>query len=310
MSDEYTQELRTDSILYLTPTTFIIVLLLSVGVFVAHSEFLGQGVNAPFFLGNSLGSFLICYISWRLAHDGRQQASGAILVSLHLILLTVNLYYLWNPQSFIPYLYIYFIAISAAVLDSRASFYTWAASVVLMTAVPALRGEFTWTTVMPMGMAWFLGLTIAVSSYLGTLEWALALEWANNLRSTISQRRDELFATQEELKRANARQEFLYKQLNASVVVGQQITSILDLDKMLQEVTNLISQQFGFDYVGIFLLSEDGQTLRVWAESDQKTGGASGAAAQAARAATIDQICCWTRPIYPARPPAKGRWFC
>ena len=93
--------------------------------------------------------------------------------------------------------------------------------------------------------------------------------WANSLRATASQRRDELFATQQELQRVNARQEFLYKQLTTSVVVGQQITSILDLDKLLQEVTDLIRRQFGFDYVGLFLLSEDGRSLQVRAESGQ-----------------------------------------
>jgi hypothetical protein len=62
MSDEYTQELRTDSILYLTPATFIIVFVLSVGVFVAHYEFVGRGIDAPFFLGNLVGSgFIPCH---------------------------------------------------------------------------------------------------------------------------------------------------------------------------------------------------------------------------------------------------------
>ena len=267
MSREYTQELRSDSIVYLIPATFLMVLLLSTAIFIIHYEFSGQGVDTSFFLANLFGSGLACYVAWQFTQREQQQLAGMSLVGLHLLMLTANFYFLWHPGDLTPFLFVYFIAISSTAIQPRASLYTWAVGVFMMMVALILRGELNWSIVQHLGMAWFLGLSVAVGSFLAAVEWSLALEWANNIRSTVSQRRDELFATQEKLTKANVRQEFLYKQLTASVGVGQQITSILDLDKLLQEVANLIAREFSFDYVALFLLAEEGQMLDVRAQA-------------------------------------------
>ena len=49
------------------------------------------------------------------------------------------------------------------------------------------------------------------------------------------------------------------RSLATSMAVGQRITSILDLDKLLDEVANLIQARFNCDYVGIYLLDESGE---------------------------------------------------
>lgn len=277
MSQEYTQELRADSILYLAPTTFVLMLLLNAAYFILYYEFAGQGADTTYFLANLLVSGFICYGTWHFARQEQQQLSGLTLVWLHLLLLTVNFYFLWQPGNYIPFLYIYFIAVSSTVVQPRVSLYVWGGSVAMMAATLLLRGDLAWATVVnDLSLAWFLGLGVAVGCFLAAIEWSLALEWANSIRSAVSQRRDELFATQEELTRANIRQEVLYKQLAASVTVGQQITSILDLDKLLQEVVSLMAREFGFDYVGLFLLSENEQALEVWAQAGQAGKTADG----------------------------------
>jgi len=52
--------------------------------------------------------------------------------------------------------------------------------------------------------------------------------------------------------------------LEAGARVGQSITSILDLDKLLRTTVNVIGEEFDFYYVGVFLVDESGQrvTLR------------------------------------------------
>jgi len=53
------------------------------------------------------------------------------------------------------------------------------------------------------------------------------------------------------------------RQLETSMSVGKQITSILDLDLLLQDVTELIRVQYGYYYVGIYLLGEAGDVLKM-----------------------------------------------
>jgi signal transduction histidine kinase/HAMP domain-containing protein len=51
------------------------------------------------------------------------------------------------------------------------------------------------------------------------------------------------------------------QQLETSIAVGQRITSILDLNTLLTQVTQLITERYGYYYVGIFLLDESGARL-------------------------------------------------
>lgn len=53
-----------------------------------------------------------------------------------------------------------------------------------------------------------------------------------------------------------------YLQLETSIAVGQRATSILDLDTLLNQVVELIREQFGYYYVGVFLLNESGAYIK------------------------------------------------
>ncbi len=59
-------------------------------------------------------------------------------------------------------------------------------------------------------------------------------------------------------------------QLEASAEVGRAITSIFDIDELLQQTIALISDRFGFYHVGIFLIDKTGQ----WAILREATGEA------------------------------------
>jgi nitrate/nitrite-specific signal transduction histidine kinase len=56
-------------------------------------------------------------------------------------------------------------------------------------------------------------------------------------------------------------------QLETSTRVSREITSILDIDKLLREVVELIRRGFGYYYTGILLVDEEGHTLVLAADS-------------------------------------------
>jgi GAF domain-containing protein len=83
----------------------------------------------------------------------------------------------------------------------------------------------------------------------------------NDLRMDLEQRVEE--RTSELEKRAT--------QLEAVAAVARTIASVQDLDTLLPAVTELVSQQFGFYHVGIFLLEE--QTGQVVLRASSSKGG-------------------------------------
>ena len=62
-------------------------------------------------------------------------------------------------------------------------------------------------------------------------------------------RLESMLHTKEQMQRA----------LETSADIGQRLTSILDLESLLYQVTALIQERYGYDYVGIFLLDEAGE---------------------------------------------------
>ncbi len=73
------------------------------------------------------------------------------------------------------------------------------------------------------------------------------LEWTKTLEESITDCTDTLY------RRA--------LQIETSSQVGQQVTSILDLDEVLNRVVYLIREQFSYYFVGIFLMVDGGDAL-------------------------------------------------
>lgn len=76
------------------------------------------------------------------------------------------------------------------------------------------------------------------------------------MTAELSQTLDELTKRSEDLEKANSAISRHVLQLKASNRVAQQVTSILEVDKLLSEVVNLIQARFGYYFVGIWLLCE------------------------------------------------------
>ena len=73
--------------------------------------------------------------------------------------------------------------------------------------------------------------------------------WAHTLEQRVAGRTAELRQANEALSRRAL-------QLETSSQVGQQVTSILDLDELLQRVVNLIQNRFRYYFVGVWLADE------------------------------------------------------
>jgi signal transduction histidine kinase len=168
-----------------------------------------------------------------------------------------------NPRSYLPFLFSFLIVSSSTILQPDASFKVWGGAVV-GTAVPLwYMGAFNAADLLAVTPIVVINFTLAVASFVTSIDWQMAVNASFEAHLKAQRRRDELFAVQEELKRTNAKQEFLYAQLATSMGVGQRITAILDLDTLLGQVVELIKNQLGFAYVGIFVVNEAGEQLAV-----------------------------------------------
>jgi DNA-binding LacI/PurR family transcriptional regulator/GAF domain-containing protein len=98
----------------------------------------------------------------------------------------------------------------------------------------------------------------------------------DTLRGQLSSALQEVLLVEEVENRRRELQEANYAlqrraiQIEASAEVGRVITSIFDIDELLQQTATLISDRFDFYHTGIFLLDE----MREWAILEEATGEA------------------------------------
>jgi signal transduction histidine kinase/tetratricopeptide (TPR) repeat protein len=95
-------------------------------------------------------------------------------------------------------------------------------------------------------------------------------QWAQTLEQRVGDRTSELRRRSRQLQTANSILTQRALQLRTSSQVSHQVTSILELDKLLPEVVRLIQSQFGYYFVGVWLLndSEDFVDLGAGATTD------------------------------------------
>lgn len=92
------------------------------------------------------------------------------------------------------------------------------------------------------------------------------LESLANAFNEMADRLQELYAGLE--RRVNERTrdlELRSAYLEASAEVGRAVASMLDVDKLLEEVVDMIRARFGLYYVGLFLVDETGERAVLWA---------------------------------------------
>lgn len=78
-------------------------------------------------------------------------------------------------------------------------------------------------------------------------------ELVNNLESIVEERTNNLLTKTHELEEASKKMQNRASQLAAVSVVARSVTTIRDVNQLLASVTEIISKQFGFYHVGIFL---------------------------------------------------------
>lgn len=262
MTKEYTRQLRTESVTTIFPLTAVVAVLFSL---LAYVQF------TPSTQWITIFSIITSIIGYRLANywvqKERPTLGVSIFLAFYLVLLTLNWMVLWQIHGAISYLYIIFIIIAGLMVSPLWSFYVWFISLLLMMAGLLVGDQMNSTHFFTVIGISSVHLLIAGVTYLAIIDWEVALESTSELHLKAQQRRDELFGIHQELEQTNARLQFLNKQLETNVALGQRITSILELDTLLQAIADLIGEQLRYGYVAIFLLDEQGEQVEIRAES-------------------------------------------
>ncbi len=126
----------------------------------------------------------------------------------------------------------------------------------------------------------FVGLIHAMSLFAGPEEWgynivvflaATAVGLVAHVSRVRAYRRTEILRIREQRQRLQLERRNL--QLRTNMAAGRQITSILDLDTLLQRIAVMVWEKYRIYYVGVFLPEADGQSLRAVAEAGRAVTG-------------------------------------
>jgi len=120
----------------------------------------------------------------------------------------------------------------------------------------------------------FAGLIHAMSLFAEPADWrynvvvflaATAVGLVAHISRVRAYRRTEVLRIREQRQRYQLERRNL--QLRTNMAAGRQITSILDLDTLLQRIAVMVWEKYRIYYVGVFLPEGDGQSLRSVAEA-------------------------------------------
>lgn len=269
MFDEYSKELRAESAIYFVVGSFLYSLFISTIIAFSYLRdpllSLSPGESQILFTHVAV-SAVIAWVSYRLLRRGKQGIGIVLLIGGHVLMLLLLTAFFWSKDSPILYFTAVYI-VAGGLLVPQDVFLVWVGWILGMTVVTALSPRIllkdSGYAIAAIGVNFFVALAV----YALTAEWQVALEWATRLRLSARKRRDELFEVQAKLQRADDKRRFLYTQLTASFAIAHQITSILDLDTLLQEVVLVIASQFNYGYVAIFLPNEGQSQFQLHAEA-------------------------------------------
>lgn len=178
---------------------------------------------------------------------------GAFIAGLALFNSLLHIYLSADPQQTTNLLFV-LIGVGLFFFSPR-----WLVLVMMATAA----GWGAIVAVLPPSPDWIhFGVALFMGAFLSVLAFVVrrrAFQRHQHFRVQDEQRRREL------QRRAG--------QLEMSIDVGQHITSILDLDVLLNRVVELIEEHYDCYYVGVFLMEENGRYVRAQAgtgEAGQK----------------------------------------
>ncbi|MCP4420441.1 MAG: HAMP domain-containing histidine kinase [Chloroflexi bacterium] len=142
---------------------------------------------------------------WRYLKKDRAIAGTLIFTAAHLLIFFLLILKNWTPGSIIPYLFTVLIIASSMFAQPDTGFITWGIATLLTTiGVSKYTNETIFLLPSIIGPI-VVNLSVAIAAYFSALEWQHAVESVSALHIKAQQRRDELFAIQEELHLSNGR---------------------------------------------------------------------------------------------------------
>ncbi len=212
MDLHYRQELRADSSQLIFPVITMLVMFACFVQILATASLTASWPYIVYAIVGPIGTVL----AWKLVRQERQQAGGFLFTVVHLAMLTMILVYTYEPGvvGALPYVYGLFVAISGMIVMPAASFTTWFFATLFMALGIGSLGEWSAENFVAYLPAILFNFLLAVISFLTAIEWQTAVESTSHLHRRVQQRRDELFAIQEELRLTNARLQYLNEQLD------------------------------------------------------------------------------------------------
>ena len=213
--ENYTRERRLDSISTTIPAITIFTILISSFVIIAL-DVTEREQPALYWAAwlNIAISIATTWLCFRLLRREQQQLAGQFYIAVHLILITISLAFDWSPTTITPFFYAILIMAGSMFLGPANSFMIWGLSVFLMVIALLFTNSLDRSSLAHAFMATLTNFTLALVSFLASMDWQVALESVTELHLKAQERRDELFRIQEQLSLTNAKLHYTNEELD------------------------------------------------------------------------------------------------
>ena len=235
---------------------------------------------APHLLGSSKnftlvifsGLIVVMFIALFLLHQGKVDASGILIVVIGWLGVSVQAYTADGVKDVIVVAFIALGLLASIIVSWRVGGLVILSGIGVIWALALLQanGSFSPSSQDPVAFARdlsFVFIAVTVLVYFSTTSMQNAIRRANsseqdvvvsnqNLKELNQSLEDRVSVRTAELELANQRNERRVRQFAAIAQVARATTSMQDEDALLPRLTQVISEQFGFYHVGIFLLDE------------------------------------------------------
>ena len=234
----------------------------------------------PHLLGNSLnftvpvfsGLIMVMFAALYLLHRGSVDASGIIIVVLGWLAIGIQAYTADGVKDVIVVAYLALGLLASIIVSWRAG------GVVILTSIGAIwalallqvNGYFTPSSQAPIAFSRdlsFVFIAVTVLVYFSTTSLRKAIRQAHESEKDLFLSNQRLLEQNEsleervasstaELENANQRNARRAQQFESIAQIVQAATAIQDIEMLLTRLAQVISEQFGFYHIGIFLLDK------------------------------------------------------
>lgn len=215
----------------------------------------------------------VMLVSLYLLHRGRVDASGTIIIALSWLGVFIQAYTADGVKDVIVVAFIALVFLASIIVNWRLGALVILSGILAVWVLAILQDNevITPSSQAPMAFARDLSLVflaIAVLIYFSTKSMRDAIQRASrseqdlmisneSLKQLNQNLEDRVASRTAELTLANNRNERRARQFEAIAEVARATTSIQDEDMLLSRLAQVISEQFGFYHVGIFLLDAE-----------------------------------------------------